>query len=104
MENVDTTNLNHLNQLGMVIVEFYGNGCMNCKIMAPILSQLEVTMPYIRFYRVNADTYPKLVGRYNVTSLPSLLLFRNGKHLTTIIGVKSLTFLRNHIKNILFPN
>ena len=58
MENVNTINLNHLTQLGTVIVEFYGNGCMNCKIMAPILSQLEVTMPYIRFYRVNADTYP----------------------------------------------
>ncbi len=102
MENIYTSNLNFITQTGIVIVEFYGNGCMNCQIMLPILTQLEATMPYIRFYRVNADTYSNLVQRYNITSLPSLLLFRNGYLLTTIIGVKSVAILRKRIERILF--
>ncbi len=93
MEEIYTTDLYSVTQMGNVIVEFYGNGCLNCQMMAPILSNLEQAMPNVRFYRINADAYPNLVQHYQVTSLPTLILFRNGQRISTIVGVKPLPTL-----------
>ncbi len=81
MENFDFT--------GKVVLEFYDTGCLNCQMMAPIIAHLEHSMPNIRFYRINADTRPDLVQQYQITSLPTLLLFNRGQKLSTIVGAKS---------------
>lgn len=86
---------------GKVIIEFYGNGCLNCQMVAPIISNLEREFPYIRFYRINADLRPDLVQKYQVTSIPSLLLFRNGQKVSTIIGAKPYHILRMMITDAL---
>ena len=84
---------------GYVMIEFYGEGCFNCQMMAPIINNLESRFPRIRFYRINADQHSDLIHRYQITSLPSLLLFRNGKLLTTIIGMKTQSVLERIIND-----
>ena len=93
--------MNNFDFTGKVVIEFYGDGCLNCQMMAPILKNLEQTMPGVRFYRVNADYHPELVRQYQITSLPSLLLFRNGRKLSTIIGMKSQLTVQMLIEDIL---
>ena len=51
---------------GKVVIEFYGNGCLNCQMMEPIMHELETTMPDIRFYHINADNSPDLVQKYQI--------------------------------------
>lgn len=101
MENIYTTDLTPLTAAGKVIIEFYGNGCLNCQMMTPILSNLERTMYDIKFYRINADDYPNLVRAYHITSLPCLLIFRDGQLLSTIVGVKPIMTLQMQIEDIL---
>ena len=101
MENIDTTDFTTLTAAGKVVIEFYGTGCFNCQMMTPILNNLERAFPDVRFYRVNADQYPSLVQKYQVTSLPTLLLFRHGQMLPAIIGVKPLQTLQKLIDQTL---
>ena len=93
MENFDLS--------GKVIIEFYGEGCFNCQLMTPVLKNLERIMSDVRFYRINADYHPKLVQQYQVTSLPSLIHFRDGRMLSTIVGQKSQLALQMMIEDIL---
>ena len=86
---------------GKVVIEFYTTGCLNCQMMSPIIANLEHLMPDIRFYRVNADIHPDLVQKYQVISIPSLVLFRNGQKLSTIVGTKPQATLQAMINNLL---
>ena len=98
METLHTEDLAQIVRTGKFVIEFYGNGCLNCQMMAPLLSNLEQILPDIHFYRINADDYPALVRKYQLNSLPSLLLFRNGKMLSTIVGIKQLLTLQKLIE------
>lgn len=101
MENIYTTDLTSLTSSGKVIIEFYGNGCLNCQMMSPILDNLEHVLYDVQFYRINADDYPNLIHAYHITSLPSLLIFRDGQLLSTIVGVKPVMTLQMQIEDIL---
>ena len=101
METITAANFDDCTATGKVVVEFYGNGCFNCQMMAPILSNVEYAFPDVRFYRVNADYYPDLVQKYQVTSLPTLLLFRHGQILPAIVGVKPAQTLQHLIDQTL---
>jgi len=84
-----------------MVLEFYGKGCLNCRIMEPILRDLELIMPNVHFYRIDADERPDLVQMYHITSLPTLLLLRHSQVLSTIVGVKTRQTLYNQINEIL---
>ena len=86
---------------GKVVIEFYGQGCLNCQMMTPIINNLEKDFPDVRFYRVNADDHHALVQQYQVASLPTLLLFRHGQILGRIVGVKAQQTLHNLIDQTL---
>ena len=93
MTDFDFTNL--------VILEFYGEGCLNCQLMKPVLTNLEHDFPSIRFYHIDADAHHDLVQHYQITSIPCLLIFQQGQKLAEITGVKSQNTLEQIIKGIL---
>lgn len=93
MDNFDFTH--------KVVIEFYSNGCLNCQILSPIINNLEKIMPEVRFFRINADDNPDLVQKYQITSLPTLLLFRDGELLSKIVGIKSQLTLHMLIEDAL---
>ena len=86
---------------GKVVLEFFGNSCLNCQMMTPIMNNIEYIMSNIRFYRINADARPDLVQKFNITSLPTLLLFNNNQLVSTIVGVKSQHVLQAIINQAL---
>ena len=101
MKNITANDINQLIQSEKVILVFHGNGCINCKIMQPIIDSLENTFPNIRFYRINVDLYPHLIQTYKITSLPTLLPFRHGQILPAIIGIKTVQILKKTIEQTL---
>ena len=101
MENITPALIADLTDNGKVVLEFYGNGCLNCQMMQPILTDLEQTFPDVRFYCLNADRYTAIAQHYQISSLPTLLLIRHGKILSKIVGVKTATYLRSQIDQIL---
>jgi thioredoxin 1 len=70
-----------------VLVDFYATWCGPCKRMAPILEQVAVECPQARVVKVDVDENRRLAARYGVKSLPSFLVFVNGRVVARQKGV-----------------
>ena len=66
-----------------VLVDFYANWCGPCKMLSPIL---ERTNSELKVIKVDVDSFEDLARKYGVMSIPTLILFENGKEITRNIG------------------
>lgn len=73
-----------------VLVDFWATWCMPCRMIAPVVEELaEETEGKAYVGKVNVDEESELAMRYRVSSIPTLLLFRNGKEEERLVGVQS---------------
>jgi thioredoxin 1 len=69
-----------------VLVDFWAPWCGPCRIVAPHLEELNSERDDLRVVKLNVDENPQTAAKYNVMSIPTLLLFRNGQVAHQIIG------------------
>ncbi len=70
-----------------ILVDFWAEWCGPCKMIAPILDQLAVELNgKFAIAKVNVDEEPDLAGEFNVMSIPTMLIFKNGEVVDQIIG------------------
>lgn len=77
-----------------VLVDFYADWCGPCKMLAPILENIDS----VDILKVNVDSFPDLADKYGVMSIPTLILFENGKELKKEIGFKNLDEIKKMIE------
>lgn len=84
MEIIHLTNENFKELInGKVLVDFYANWCGPCKMIAPELERVEST---IKAIKVDVDQFEDLAREYGVMSIPTLILFNEGKEVKRTIG------------------
>ena len=72
-----------------VVVDFWAEWCGPCKMIAPILSEIAVEQTgKVTIAKLNVDENPDLAMRFNVMSIPTLLVFRNGEVAKRLVGAK----------------
>lgn len=82
-----------------VVVDFYAPWCGPCKMLAPLLEQLAGEFDgRIKFAKLNVDDAPELAGKYQVTGVPTLALFRNGEAVSGMVGLVSPKALRSWLE------
>jgi thioredoxin 1 len=69
-----------------VLVDFWAPWCGPCRIIAPHLEELAGERDDLRIVKLNTDDNPQTAAEYNVMSIPTLLLFKNGQVAHQIIG------------------
>ena len=74
---------------GTCLVDFWAPWCGPCQALAPILLSAEKKASGIGFYQVNVDDTPELAQAFHVSSIPTLLVFRDGKEIQRTLGVLS---------------
>lgn len=77
-----------LNYDGKVLLDFYANWCGPCKMMSPIIDQIAEEKDNVKVGKVNVDDNQKLSVKYNVMSIPTIILFENGNAIKSFIGVR----------------
>lgn len=83
---------------GITLVDFYATWCGPCKLMHPILEQLKADLAdEITILKIDIDKNPELANKYNVRSVPTLLLFRSGHPVWRQSGTIPLPALRQLI-------
>ena len=71
-----------------VLVDFWAEWCGPCKMIAPILEEIAAEEDAIQIAKVNVDDSPDLARRYEIMSIPALIVFENGEPAKNLVGAK----------------
>jgi len=92
-------NFQHQTKNKVVLVDFWAAWCAPCRMMAPVLNEVAGELNgNAHVGKVNIEQYQSLAQQYHVSSIPTIILFKNGKEVNRFVGVKSKDFLLNHIR------
>ncbi len=79
----------NLEKGGALLVDFYADWCMPCKMMAPVLDKVaEAFKGRLTVAKINVDDEQELAVKYGIQSIPALLLFKDGEVAKEFIGVR----------------
>lgn len=84
---------------GVTLVDFYADWCGPCRMMEPIIEELANEMSgSVKIAKIDIDASQKVTARFNVTSIPTLILFKNHEEIERIVGVKDKKALKSIIQ------
>jgi len=84
---------------GLAVVDFWATWCGPCHMVAPIMVQLASEYDgKVKVAKLDVDANQKTMMRFNVRSIPSILFFKDGRHVDTIVGAYPKTAFDQKIK------
>ena len=90
---------------GFFVVDFWTDWSGPCHIMAPIIEQLSVTFKdRLKVGSINFEQHADLAHQYGVSSVPTLLIFKQGRLIDSVSGVKSTKELSKKLNDLLSKN
>lgn len=84
-----------------VLVDFWAPWCPPCRAMRPLLAALDAERDDLRVVSLNADEQQATAIRYRVLSMPTLMLFRNGEPIATLVGSRPKARLERELSELL---
>jgi thioredoxin 1 len=95
IQKIDDENFSKVIANDVVLVDFFAEWCGPCKMLAPVLDALaEELSDKVSFAQIDVDQSPKTTTTFQITSVPTLILFKKGKEVNRIIGLKDLETLK----------
>lgn len=83
---------------GVVLVDFYADWCGPCRMLTPIIEELANEMQgKVTVAKIDTDQAVNVATKFDVTSIPTILLFKNGELVKRVVGLKDLDFLRKMV-------
>jgi thioredoxin 1 len=85
----------------VVVIDFWASWCGPCKMLAPVMEELSEEMDGKAYFaKVNVDENPVLSQKYRIASIPTILVFKNGEAVDTMVGFRP----KQDIKSTILKN
>lgn len=88
-----------LDHKGLVFVDFHAEWCGPCKMTEPIIDELSDEMKDVKFVKVDVDANADTAAQYNVFSIPTFLLIKNGQVVGQTVGAQGKESFLKEINN-----
>jgi len=86
---------NIINSSKPVLVDFYADWCVPCKQMPAILKEVKNELrEQVRIIKVDVDRNPNIATKYQIRSIPTIMIFKNGEAKWTGLGVRSVNEIK----------
>lgn len=76
-----------VNAKEMVLIDFWASWCGPCKMLAPIIEEVAMEVSKVKICKINVDDEPQLAIQFNVMTIPTLILMKEGKVYNKSVGV-----------------
>lgn len=91
-----------MNSDGLVLVDFFATWCGPCKMLSPVISEIANDFSdSVKVCKVNVDENQALTQKFNISSVPTLIFFKNGNAIKSSVGFHSKSELDAMIKDLL---
>lgn len=102
VKDLTRNNFKQMTSSGLILVDFWAAWCGPCRMMAPVLNELAVeTSGKVKIGKVNVDQQQELAAKFKIRSIPTLLLFRNGREVKRLTGLKTKKALMSEISEFM---
>ena len=87
-----------MNSSEPVVVDFWAEWCGPCRTIAPALDEIASDLQgKVKIARLNVDENPEVTGKYRIHSIPTLMMFKNGKSVASKVGAETKSELSHWI-------
>ncbi len=83
------------------IVDLWASWCGPCRMLAPVIEELEGEMKDVDFFKLDTEKYADVASQLGVMSIPTLIVFKNGSEIGRISGFKPKPQLKEELENML---
>ena len=95
VQHFDSKSFNEAIASGVTLVDFWATWCGPCRMQAPILDSFEAEMgSTVKVGKVDVDEEPDIAQRFNIFSIPTIIVFKDGKEVARTVGVTDLRGLK----------
>ena len=78
-----------INSEGLTVVDFSATWCMPCRMLKPIIEKVESKLEEFKFFNLDVDNEEEIAKRYRIFSVPTIVCFKNGKKIDSLVGLNS---------------
>jgi len=102
IKHLDDSNFDSEIQKGVTLVDFYADWCGPCRMIAPIIEEIAGEMNgKIQVAKLDIESAQNTTAKYNVTSIPTIIIYNAGEEVNRIVGVRDKDSLIETINEVL---
>lgn len=102
IHKVTDDNFDEAVKTGVSLVDFYADWCAPCRMLTPVIESVSKEMQgMVKFLKLDIDSNQKTATNYQVTSVPTLILFKDGKEINRLVGLRDEGAVKQFISSAL---